>query len=62
MIGAGWTPKRVQTTLGHASIAFSLTVYGHLFDDDADEAAEALDQLSRPTSAVQAPYKRSWYE
>ena len=48
MIGAGWSPKAVQQTLGHASAAFTLTVYGHLFEDDLDGLAEALDEtLSR---------------
>jgi len=29
--------------MGHASAAFSLTVYGHLFDADLDALAERLD-------------------
>jgi hypothetical protein len=29
MISAGATPKTVQAVLGHASAAFTLTVYGH---------------------------------
>jgi integrase len=32
MIGAGASPKAVQAVLGHRSAAFTLTVYGHLFD------------------------------
>ena len=43
MISAGATPKAVQTVMGHASAAFTLTVYGHLFDADLDELAERLD-------------------
>jgi integrase len=43
MIGAGWSAKAVQQSLGHGSVAFSLTVYGHLFDDDLDALAGALD-------------------
>ena len=35
--------KAVQETLGHASAGFTLSVYGHLFDDDLDALAEALD-------------------
>jgi integrase len=43
MIAAGASPKAVQSVLGHASAAFSLTVYGHLFDADMDALAVALD-------------------
>lgn len=51
LIGAGASPKAVQTILGHRSIAFSLTTYGHLFPSDLDDLASRLDapiQLSRP--------------
>jgi integrase len=43
MIAAGYTPKAVQMALGHASVAFTLDVYGHLFDSDLDELAARLD-------------------
>ena len=39
MIGAGTSPKAVQVVLGHRSAAFTLTVYGHLFDADLDDLA-----------------------
>lgn len=29
----GWTPKRVQSVLGHASITMTYNTYGHLFTD-----------------------------
>ena len=48
MIRTRWPPKAVQQVLGHASASFTLTVYGHMFDDDLD----ALEQTSRCTSAV----------
>jgi integrase len=36
----GWTPKRVQTVMGHSSINMTFDLYGHLFEDkDADRAA-----------------------
>jgi integrase len=54
MIGAGWSPKAVQQVLGHGSAAFTLTVYGHLFDDDLDTLADALDGSSRGFSADSA--------
>lgn len=53
MISAGWQAKAVQQALGHSSVAFTLTVYGHLFDDDLDELAAALESSPRRTSAVQ---------
>jgi hypothetical protein len=33
--------------LGHASAAFTLTVYGHIFDADLDDLAERLEILGR---------------
>jgi len=36
----GWSPKRVQTVLGHSSINMTFDLYGHLFEDhDADREA-----------------------
>ena len=46
MISAGWTPKAVQQVLGHRSVAFTLTAYGHLLNDDLDAFADALDSFS----------------
>ncbi len=43
MIGTGASPKAVQVVLGHRSAAFTLTVYGHLFDADLDDLAARLD-------------------
>jgi integrase len=51
MIRAGWSAKALQQVLGHRSVAFSLTVYGHLFDDDLDALADALE-TARGTSEV----------
>jgi integrase len=42
LIQAGATPKEVQAVLGHRSAAFTLTVYGHLFDADLDSLADRL--------------------
>lgn len=52
LIAAGASPKAVQTVLGHRSAAFSLTVYGHLFDADLDALAEALDEVQSRFSCV----------
>ena len=29
----GWTPKRLQTVMGHSTINMTFDLYGHLFDD-----------------------------
>jgi integrase len=52
MISAGATPKAVQAVMGHASAAFSLTVYGHLFDEDLDALAERMDSQSCQVPSV----------
>jgi integrase len=54
MIGAKWQAIDVQRALGHRSAGFTLSVYGHLFDEHLDWLASALDGTSRGTSAVQA--------
>ena len=53
MIGAKWQAIDVQRALGHRSAGFTLSVYGHLFDEHLDELASALDETSRGTGAVQ---------
>jgi integrase len=40
----GWTPKRVQTVLGHASITMTFDRYGHLFADHEGDR-EAMKKL-----------------
>jgi integrase len=46
-IEQGWTAKRVQTVLGHASIAMTMDRYGKLFPDaEADQAAMAKVQAA----------------
>ena len=42
MIAAGAQPKMIQKVMGHRSVAFTLTVYGHIFDDDLDDLAARL--------------------
>ncbi len=41
------TGTKGARVLGHGSATFSLTVYGHLFDDDLDALAGRLDELRR---------------
>jgi integrase len=40
----GWTPKRVQAVLGHASIGMTFDRYGHLFADPVGDR-EAMKKL-----------------
>ena len=58
MIGAGGSPKAVQVVLGHRSAAFTLTVYGHLFDADLDELALRLDGEPGPVLEISAASPR----
>jgi integrase len=47
-IEQGWSPKRVQKILGHASIAMTMDTYGHLFHDpegDQDAMAQVEARL-----------------
>lgn len=52
MIRAGAPAKTVQTVLGHASAAFTLTVYGHIFDADLDDLATRLEQQGQDGSGM----------
>jgi len=47
LIAVGASPKAVQSIMGHKSAAFTLTVYGHVFDADLDALAKRLDSGSR---------------
>ncbi len=40
----GWTPKKLQTVMGHASIKMTFDLYGHLFDDPESDR-EAMKKL-----------------
>ena len=45
LIHSGAPPKAVQQILGHRSAAFTLTVYGHLFETDLDQVADGLERV-----------------
>jgi integrase len=47
LISRGASLKELQSIMGHSSAAFTLSVYGHLFDDDLDALADRLDAASR---------------
>lgn len=53
MISAGASAKAVQSIMGHRSAAFTLTVYGHLFDEDLDKLAIRLDAATQPPSSLE---------
>jgi len=38
-IEQGWTPKKVQSILGHSSITMTMDVYGHLFENPEEDVA-----------------------
>jgi integrase len=54
LISSGASPKAVEAILGHRSAAFTLTAYGHLFDEDLDEVAVRLEDsiISRSKSTA----------
>ena len=47
----GWTPKRLQAVMGHASIAMTFDRYGHLFADH-DNDREAMKKLQAAVVAA----------
>jgi integrase len=46
-----WTPKRVQTVMGHSSIAITFDRYGHLFGDHEGDR-EAMKKLEAAVVAA----------
>lgn len=57
LIRQGISPKVVSDRLGHADVAFTLSVYTHLYEDQRRSAALPLDQLlsSPPSGMSSAP-------
>ncbi|MDQ4144310.1 MAG: tyrosine-type recombinase/integrase, partial [Actinomycetota bacterium] len=47
LISAGASHKAVQAIMGHRSAAFTLNVYGHVFETDLDSLGELLDGPTR---------------
>ena len=53
MIAAGCNAKSPSTFMGHANIAVTLDLYGHLMKGSEDEAAALLDAyLAREVGAA----------
>jgi integrase len=49
----GWSPKRIQTVMGHSSITMTFDRYGHLFDSTDDAAAmQRLEAAVTATKSV----------
>ena len=40
LIDQGFTPKQIQTLMGHSSITLTFDTYGHLFPSEEDEQAQ----------------------
>jgi integrase len=53
-IASGANVKVVQTMLGHKSATMTLDLYGHLFPDQLDEVADAID-AARTAAQAAAP-------
>jgi integrase len=51
-IAAGANVKVVQTMLGHKSTTMTLDLYGHLFADQLDEVADAMDASRAAASFI----------
>ena len=45
-IEQGFTPKKLQSLMGHASIKMTMDVYGHLFASEKEDRA-AMDEIDR---------------
>ena len=45
LVAAGCNLREVSEWAGHNSVAFTLTRYGGLFEDDTDAAVKRLDDL-----------------
>jgi integrase len=59
LIRGGASPAAVQRILGHRSAAFTLTVYGHIFETDLDAVAENLDRAPVAPYLTRIPQKSS---
>lgn len=55
MIRAGASPKALQAILGHQSAGFTLSVYGHVFEQDMTELAERLEKVTNVRMGPQPP-------
>jgi integrase len=47
----GWTPKRIQTVMGHSSIAMTYNLYGHMLEDKTADR-EAMEKIEAAVTAA----------
>jgi hypothetical protein len=52
----GWTPKRLQAVMGHASVRLTFDLYGHLFENiEADrEAMAKIENAKKPIDSTES--------
>jgi dTDP-4-amino-4,6-dideoxygalactose transaminase len=48
MMQAGASSKALQMALGHQSASFTLSVYGHVSEQDLDAVVERLEEILSP--------------
>src|SRR5512132_481699 len=58
MVAAGYNVREVSEWAGHNSVAFTLTRYGGLFEDNTDAAIDRLDALLGGLSDAREEGKR----
>src|SRR5262249_4739050 len=46
----GWSPKRLQTVMGHASVSMTYDTYGHMFEDTEKDRSD----MAKIEAAVRA--------
>lgn len=51
LITQGVHAKAIQELLGHSSVAFTLQVYGHLFEESKRETADKMDSVLGPVAS-----------
>ena len=57
LIAQGVHAKAIQELLGHSSVAFTLQVYGHLFEEAKRETADKMDSILAPVASSVASNK-----
>jgi integrase len=48
LIHSGWTPKKIQGRMGHASYLVTMNIYGHLWDLGDEHELDALERMLSP--------------
>jgi len=45
LVEAGWSPKRVQLRMGHATYQITMDIYGHLWEGDDSDRLDDVERL-----------------